>query len=151
MNADWIKPEGFHFFDLPDSTAIFVVCPSKTFVVQTEFGLGERLKAAQEGRRGKRPQTCDLLCDFCAAAGAKVAGVALTDVKKGVFYSVISLSMKNELGEKFIELDARPSDALTLAFAARAPVLVARKLLDACEDAGAILEKLRAKNPGTDF
>lgn len=151
MNADWIKPTGFHFFDMADSTAIFVVCPSKTFVVQTEPGLGERLRRAQEGARNSRPQTYELLGDLCSAFGAKVSGVALTDLKDGVYFSVISLEAENELGKKIVELDARPSDALTLAFAARAPTLVSKKLLDACEDAAPILERLRQKNPGVQF
>lgn len=146
MNEDWIKPTGFHFFDLADSTAIFVVCPQKTFVVQTEFGMGERLQRAEKGMRSSRPQTHELLADACAAFGAKVSGVALTDVKNGVYFSVISLNMKNELGEKFIELDARPSDALALAFSAHAPVLVAGSLLEKCEDASPILEKLRRRD-----
>lgn len=147
MNTDWIKPTGYHFFDMADSSAIFVECPQKTFVMQTERGIGERLQQAQEGKRNARPMTHELLFDMCVAFGAKIAGVALTDVKDGVYFSVISLEMKNELGEKFIELDARPSDALSLAFAVRAPVLVSKKLLERCEDAGAILEKLRRGDP----
>ncbi len=148
MNANWIKPKGFHFFDLADSTAIFVVCPKKTFVMQTEFGMGERLQRAETGKRSPRPQTHELLADVCTAFGAKVAGVAFTDVKDGVYFSLISLEMKNELGEKFVELDARPSDALALAFSAHAPVLVSKKLLDKCEDAAELLEKFRRRDPG---
>lgn len=148
MSETWIKPQGFHFFDMADSSAIFVVCPSKTFVIQTECGIGERLRLAQTGTRAKRPQTHELLADACAAFGAKVSGVALTRVKDGVFFASVSLSMKNELGEKFVELDARPSDALTLALGSGAPVLVAKTLLDACEDAAPILEKLRSRDPG---
>lgn len=147
MNTDWIKPIGYHFFDMADSSAIFVECPQKTFVMQTERGIGERLQQAQEGKRNPRPMTHELLFDMCVAVGAKIAGVALTDVKDGVYFSVISLEMKNELGEKFIELDARPSDALALAFAVRAPVLVSKKLIEHCEDAGSILEKLRRGDP----
>ncbi|MBR6797978.1 MAG: bifunctional nuclease family protein [Opitutales bacterium] len=147
MNTDWIKPTGYHFFDMADSSAIFVECPQKTFVMQTERGIGERLQQAQEGKRNPRPMTHELLFDMCVAVGAKIAGVALTDVKDGVYFSVISLEMKNELGEKFIELDARPSDALALAFAVRAPVLVSKKLIELCEDAGSILEKLRRGDP----
>ena len=147
MNSDWIKPTGYHFFDMADSSAIFVECPGKIFVMQTECGIGERLQRAQEGKRGARPLTHELLFDACVAFGAKIAGVALTDVKDGVYFSVVSLEMKNELGEKFIELDARPSDALTLAFAVRAPVLVSKKLLERSEDAMPILEKLRRGNP----
>ncbi len=145
MNADWIRPTGYHFFDMADSSAIFVVCPTKTFVVQTERGMGERLRRAQEGRRGARPLTHELLFDACAAFGAKVAGVAFSDFSDGVYFTVVSLELENELGKKIVELDARPSDALALAFSARAPVLVSAKMLGRCEDASHILKKLRAR------
>lgn len=151
MSAEWIKPKGFHFFDMPDSTAIFVDCREKAFVIQTEYGLGERLHRAQHGKRSPRPQTHELLADTCAAFGAKVAGVTFTQVRDGVFYTVVSLHMKNELGEKFVELDARPSDALLLAFSVRAPILVSKDVLDACEDASAILKKLQEKNLGREL
>ncbi|MBQ8723072.1 MAG: bifunctional nuclease family protein, partial [Opitutales bacterium] len=147
MNADWIKPKGFHFFDLADSTAIFVVCPQKTFVMQTESGTGERLQRVEAGKRADRPQTHELLADTCKALGARVAGIALTDVKDGVYFSAISLDMKNELGEKFVELEARPSDALALAFSCRAPVLVSKNLLQKCKDASELLEKFRRRDP----
>lgn len=148
MSADWIKPKGFHFFEMPDSTAIFIDCGTKVFVIQAEYGLGERLQRAQHGKRNPRPQTHELLADTCAAFGAKIAGIAFTKVRDGVFYTVVSLRAKNELGEKFVELDARPSDALLLAFSSRAPVLVSKEVLDACDDASGILKKIQSKNFG---
>lgn len=148
MSADWIKPKGIHFFDLPDCTAVFFICPEKTFLIQAECGLGERLQRARRNERFSRPQTFELLADVCTAFGAKVAGVALTDVRDDVFYSRISLEAKNELGEKFVEIDARPSDSLVLAFSTRAPILVAKKVLDACRDARELFEKLRSIGPG---
>lgn len=152
MNAEkWETPTGFHFFDMADSSAVFVVCPSKTFVVQTERGLGERLQRAQEGRRGKRPLTHELLSDFCAAFDVKVVGVAFSFVRDDVYYAEITLKMKNELGEKLVVVDARPSDALALAFAAHAPVLVLKEMLDRCRDAAPLLRKLRERDPGIRF
>lgn len=148
-NTKWIQPSGFHFFDMPDFTAIFVLCPHKTFVIEAEPDLGERFHKAETGQRCERPLTHELLSDLCTAVGAKVVGVSLTDVnpERGIFYAVISLEIRNELGEKFIELDARPSDALTLAFRAGAPVRVSEELLCKCEDAGELLKKLRAQTP----
>ena len=148
MNGDsWIKPSGFHFFDLIDSSVIFVECPGKTFVIQTEPGIGERLRDAQEMKRGDRPKTHELLADVCAALGAKISGVAFTDVRGGVYYTVVSLEMENELGKKIVEIDARPSDALALAFAGRAPVLVSKKMLSHCVDAAPLLKKLKTDLP----
>lgn len=148
-NTQWTKPKGFHFFDMPDFTAIFVLCARKTFVIEAEPNLAERFQKAENGERSERPLTHELLSDLCAAVGAKVVGASLTDVdpERGIFYAVVSLEIKNELGEKFIELDARPSDALTLAFRAAAPVFVSEDVLRKSEDAGELLKKLRAQMP----
>jgi len=143
MNEEtWVRPTGFHFFDMLDSSAIFIECPGKTFLIQTEPGIGERLQNAQEKKRGDRPKTHELLADLCTALGVKVAHVAFTDVKDGVFFTIVSLEMENELGKKYIELDARPSDALALALAERAPILISKKMLARCDDATALMKRM---------
>lgn len=144
MNEEtWIKPIGFYFFDMIDSSAIFIECEGKTILIQTEAGIGERLQNAQEKKRGERPKTHELLADLCTALGVKVAHVAFTDVKDNIFFTVISLEMENELGKKYIELDARPSDALALALAEHAPILISKKMLQRCKDATTLLKRLK--------
>ena len=59
--------------------------------------------------------------------------------------------MKNELGGKLFAVAAGPSDALALAFAANAPVVVLKEMLDRCRDAAPLLRKLRERDPGIKF
>ena len=144
MNADWIRPTGYHFFDMADSAAIFVVCPSKTFAFQAERGVGERLRRAKDGQRSERPLTHELLFDVFTAFEIGVSCIVFTDFRDGVFFTTLVLEMENEIGEKFVEIEARPSDALALAFLSRALVYVSEEMLERCEDASPILEKLLA-------
>jgi hypothetical protein len=50
--------------------------------------------------------------------------------------------MQNELGRKFLELDARPSDSIVLALQQKRPIFVAQSVFDVVEDMTEILERV---------
>ena len=50
--------------------------------------------------------------------------------------------MQNELGRKFLEIDARPSDSIVLALQQKRPIYVAQKVYDVVEDMTEILERV---------
>jgi bifunctional DNase/RNase len=76
-------------------------------------------------RHAPRPLTHDLLEQVIARLGARLARVHVEDLRHGVFYGRVFLRQ----GSKELDIDARPSDAIALAVGARAPILVARKVL----------------------
>ena len=63
-------------------------------------------------------------------------------VNEGTFYARILLRMKNELGTKIVELDARPSDSTILALQSDRPIFVTRDVFDSVEDMTDILERV---------
>ena len=72
-----------------------------------------------------RPMTHDLIRNILGVFDAEIAKVELTDVKESTFYAVIHI--KRDQQEMILE--ARPSDAITLAIAARAPIYVAEEVI----------------------
>jgi bifunctional DNase/RNase len=50
--------------------------------------------------------------------------------------------MENELGRKIVEIDARPSDALSLALISQKPIYVCDNVLKEVDDMTLILEKI---------
>jgi len=72
-----------------------------------------------------RPMTHDLIRNILGVFDAEIAKVELTDVKESTFYAVIHIKRDQQ---KMI-LEARPSDAITLAIAARAPIYVAEEVI----------------------
>ena len=58
-------------------------------------------------------------------------------------FSQISLS--NELGEKIVEIDGRPSDTFALAMRANAPILIDSAVLENLPDMSEALKKLRGE------
>jgi bifunctional DNase/RNase len=60
--------------------------------------------------------------------------VLIHKVEDSVYYARMTLVMKNELGTKIVEVDARPSDALILAVRTKRPVFVTKEVLEKEED-----------------
>lgn len=78
------------------------------------------------GQRPPRPMTHDLLRSAIAALDAKVTRVQVTRLEGGTYYAVLVL----DRGQRRVEVDARPSDAVALALRIGAPIYVRRSLLE---------------------
>lgn len=77
---------------------------------------------AQQGVQPPRPLTHDLLKDILAALGITVDSIHLTELRDGVFYSLINL-------QGGVTVSARPSDAIALALRTGSPILGSEELL----------------------
>lgn len=83
-------------------------------------------------RTPERPLTHDLMEAIVLALGARVARVVIDDLKEETFYAKVVL----RLGEDERSVDARPSDAITLALKTGCPVFVAEKVLATAASVG---------------
>lgn len=77
---------------------------------------------AQQGVQPPRPMTHDLMKDLLVALGANIDSIHLTELKDGVFYSLINL-------KGGVSVSARPSDAIALALRTGSPILGSEELL----------------------
>jgi hypothetical protein len=73
-----------------------------------------------------RPMTHDLLRNMIAELDARVTRVVINDLRDSTFFAQIRVI----IGERTLELDARPSDAIALALRADAPIFVAQSVLE---------------------
>ena len=113
----------------------------KTFVIYVDSGIGEAIQRAISGETPERPQTHDLMLTMLDGFGAEVERVVINDVDQGTFYARLILSMENEIAHKIVEIDARPSDSLTLALASGKPIYAATEVFETVDDMSEILEK----------
>ena len=86
--------------------------------------------------------THDLIAHVFTGFGVNVERVVINHADNGIFHARLILSMRNELGTKLVELDARPSDALILASREKKPVFVAREVFAAVDDMSEVLRKI---------
>jgi bifunctional DNase/RNase len=78
---------------------------------------------AQQGVQPTRPLTHDLMKDLIDTLGRKVESIHLTELKEGIFYSLINMDQQ-------ISISSRPSDAIALALRTGSPILASEELLD---------------------
>lgn len=79
-----------------------------------------------EGIQPPRPMTHDLLRSTLEQLGADVLQILISDLRDSTFYAVITL----RTGDRDLEVDARPSDAIALALRTDAPIFVAKQVLE---------------------
>lgn len=126
--------------------AIFVGNDEKVFVIQVEHNLGAVIGMFLRDQPKERPLTHDLMVNVFKGFGITLERVVITELKNSTYFARLILKQDNELGKKFVEIDARPSDCLALAAAHKRPVFVAKPLFDQVEDMTEYLDKL---NEGT--
>jgi uncharacterized protein len=73
-----------------------------------------------------RPMTHDLLRNFIAELDAQVTRVVINDLRDSTFFAQIRVIA----GQRTLELDARPSDAIALALRTKAPIFVEDAVID---------------------
>ena len=79
-----------------------------------------------EGVEMPRPLTPDLLCSIIDRIGASVDYIVVNDLQNHTFYASIILSAN----WMQMEIDARPSDAIAIALRVKAPIYVAKVVLE---------------------
>ncbi|MBX2841896.1 MAG: bifunctional nuclease family protein [Flammeovirgaceae bacterium] len=83
-----------------------------------------------------RPMTHDLFKSLAVNFDIDVHEIIISDLKEGVFYAKIICSFRD--GSNFIELDARPSDAVAIALRFDVPIYAMENIL---EEAGIVLNE----------
>ena len=122
--------------------AVFVGNDEKTFTIYVESSVGQAIAMFLQGAAKERPLTHDLVGHILSGLGVSVQRVIINDLKNGTYFARLILKQENELGQKIIEVDARPSDSIALAIQAKAPLFVARAVFDEVEDMTEVLKKL---------
>ncbi len=86
------------------------------------LAIDRRLK----GLHPPRPMTHDLLANILKGLGARLEKVVINDLRHHTFYATIHVGLN---GQSF-EIDSRPSDAIALCVATKAPIFVEDHVFD---------------------
>jgi len=83
-----------------------------------------------------RPLTHELLISMLNTLGAKIVRCLVSDLKDNTYFAILTL----ERGEETFEVDARPSDAITLSLHAKADIFVDENVMNlAAKDEGKVV------------
>ncbi len=122
--------------------ALFLGNEDKTIVIYVDAFTGEAIRMASEGIRKERPLTHDLIGFILQGFDITLKRVLINDVVDSTFFARLQFQMDNEIGRKFVEIDARPSDSIALAMQTKAPIYIARHVFDTAEDMTEIMDRI---------
>jgi len=116
-----------------------VPAPRKSYVVLLEgedwngyilpimIGVAEAsaIQAALEGYVPERPMTHDLIVSILGALGVVIERITIDALINNIFTATIVLKES----DRYVYVDARPSDSIAIALRANAPIYIANRLL----------------------
>ena len=142
MPADTVEVTIKGLMTTANGCAVFLGNEQKVFVIYVDPSVGSAISMTINGVKKERPLTHDLIGNLLLGFEIGLERIVINDVDDGTYFARIILQMHNELGRKFLELDARPSDSIVLALQQKRPIFVARKVFELVEDMSEILERV---------
>jgi hypothetical protein len=142
MNNDVVLVEIRGILPANSGCAIFLGNEQKVFVIQVEHNMGAIIGMFLRQTPKERPLTHDLMVNIFKGFGMSVERVVITELVNTIYFARLVLQMKNELGRKLVEIDARPSDCIALATSQKKPIYVTSSLFQQVEDMSKVLEQI---------
>lgn len=111
-------------------TLILLGTEKKKFGIYTEPRVGIELQALISAKTPQRPLTSLLVSKILTGINTKVVQVVINDVQDTTFFSRLFLETTRDNLMEIVEIDARPSDSITLAMITNAPLYCTPQLLE---------------------
>lgn len=111
-------------------TVIVLNGQGKRFAIYTDPSIGRNLQVFLTGSEKPRPLTHDLLNSIFRGYEIRIKQVVINDIQDTTYFA--RLFLEQDLGDirHIVEIDARPSDCITLALMNNAPVYCSREVLE---------------------
>lgn len=111
-------------------TVVILVGLDKRFAIYTDPSVGRVLQLYLTGSEKTRPLTHDLIDSIFKGLNIRIKQVVINDIQDTVYYARLFLEQYHDGIRHIIEIDARPSDCITLALMNNAPVYCTKEVLD---------------------
>lgn len=111
-------------------TVVVLGTQEKRFAIYTDPSVGRILQLYLTDTIKLRPLTHDLIDAILRGVGIRVKQIVINDVQETIYYA--RLFLEQDFGDirHILEIDARPSDCITLALLNNAPVYCTREVLE---------------------
>jgi bifunctional DNase/RNase len=110
-------------------TVVILGSGDKRFAIYTDPSIGKMLQMLLTGVEKPRPLTHDLVYLIFQGVGLSVMQVVINDIQDTVYFARLFLEQYCDGIRHIIEIDARPSDSITFALMANAPVYCTEEVL----------------------
>lgn len=111
-------------------TVIILGTQEKRFAIYTEPSVGRNLQMYLTEEHKPRPYTHDLLNDILQGLETKVLQVVINNIEDTIYFARLFLRQQKGEEQYLLEIDARPSDCITLALLNNAPLFCKRDVFE---------------------
>lgn len=111
-------------------TVIILGTKEKKFAIYTEPKVGKDLQIYLTQGKHPRPSPHDLLHSILSAYHIHPIQVVIHDVQDTTYFARLFLEMKKEGKKQIVEIDARPSDCISLAVLHNIPLFCRKEVLE---------------------
>jgi bifunctional DNase/RNase len=111
-------------------TVVILGTTQKRFAIYTDPSIGKILQLYLTGAEKQRPLTHDLFSSVLKGLEVRIKQVVIIDLQDTVYFARLFLEQFDNDVRHIIEIDARPSDCITLALMNNVPVYCTKEVLD---------------------
>lgn len=111
-------------------TVVILSAHEKRFAIYTDPSIGRVLQLFLTGTEKPRPLTHDLINSLFKGLDVRVKQVVINDIQDTIYFARLFVEQYHDGIRHIIEIDARPSDCITLALMSNAPVYCTKDVLD---------------------
>ena len=111
-------------------TVFLLTCLDKRFAIYTDPKIGQNIQAFLSEKPKPRPNTYDLIKNLLQGLEVQLLQTVIYDVQDTVYFA--RLFVEQKIGDKrhLLEIDARPSDCLSLALMNNIPIFCKKEIID---------------------
>ncbi len=129
----------------PYGYAVFMKAAKKVFVIYVDRSRGMAMQSAFSCHKSERPLSHEFMLNTLDALDCQLKSVEIYREENGTYFTLMKVTMQNELGSKIAEIDGRPSDTIAVALAANAPIFIRFDVLENLADMSEALKKIKGE------
>ncbi|NGX46857.1 MAG: hypothetical protein K1000chlam3_00224 [Chlamydiae bacterium] len=111
-------------------TVIILGNEQKQFAIYTDPLVGRNLQILLTGEPHPRPYTHNLMASIFKGFDIRLKQIIINNIEDTIYFSRLFLEQDCGEQKQILEIDARPSDCLTLALMHNAPVYCRKEVLE---------------------
>ena len=111
-------------------TVIILGTESKKFAIYTEPQVGHMIQINLAQGKRPRPYTHDLLNSILKGLNATLLQVVINNVEDTIYFARLFVEQQVDDQKQILEVDARPSDCITLALIHKIPLFCNSEVLE---------------------
>ncbi len=130
MNNELVQLSFDKILQTHSYTVVILSGLNKRFAIYTDPSIGKILQLHLTGVEKQRPLTHDLICTLLKGFEIRIKQVVINDMQDTVYFARLFLEKVEGDITHIVEIDARPSDCITLALMNNIPVYCTKDVLD---------------------